>query len=129
VSNCVLDSSAILAVLYHEPGQAVVEAAVREPGAMMSSVNLLEVVSNLADRGWSDAYIRAGIARIDFDAIPLDIETAFAAGLLRRSTRQAGLSLGDRACLALAQRLGVPAITADRAWTTLGLPITVQVIR
>ena len=88
-----------------------------------------EVVSRLIDRGWPNDVARERIAEVAFEPVAFDADAAYAASLLRPLTRQAGLSLGDRACLALAQRLGVPAITADRAWTTLGLPITVQVIR
>ena len=129
VSNCVLDSSAMLALLLSEAGELEVADVVREPGVRMSAVNLCEVVSRLLDKGWPNDVARQRIAEVAFEPVAFDADAAYAASLLRPLTRQAGLSLGDRACLALAQRLGVPAITADRSWTTLGLPITVQVIR
>ena len=61
--------------------------------------------------------------------VPFDAELAYRAGMLRSATRPAGLSLGDRACLALAERLGLPALTADRAWGALQVGIPVDVIR
>ena len=99
------------------------------PGATMSTVNLSEVVARLIEAGWSELAIRRDISRLNVDLVPFDATDAFETGLLRPLTRQVGLSLGDRACLALAQRLGLPAVTADRSWTTLQLPITVQSIR
>lgn len=65
-----------------------------------------------------------GVTIVDFDA-----DSAHRTGALRPATRQAGLSLGDRACLALAQQLGVPALTADRSWGRLGLDVAVTTIR
>ena len=124
-----LDASAVLALLLGEPGRAEVAELVREPGAMLSAVNLSEVVARLTDQGWPPDEIRERIAHVAFELRLFDPPAAYEAGLLRPLTRQAGLSFGDRACLALAQRLGLPAVTADRAWTTLQLPVTVQVIR
>ena len=54
---------------------------------------------------------------------------ALVAAALRPLTRSAGLSLGDRACRALADREGVPALTTDRAWAKLRLPIEIRLIR
>jgi ribonuclease VapC len=129
VSNCVLDTSALLALLYGEPGHLVVSGFVTETGARMSAVNLSEAVAKLAERGWSEDEIYQRVTGVVFETRAFEAEDAFAAGFLRPLTRQARLSFGARACLALAQQLGLPAVTADRAWTTLGLPITVQVIR
>jgi len=129
VSECVLDASALLASLRRESGAAVVEDLLSGPGATMSTVNLSEVVARLIEAGWSELAIRRDISRLNVDLVPFDATDAFETGLLRPLTRQVGLSLGDRACLALAQRLGLPAVTADRSWTTLQLPITVQSIR
>lgn len=129
MSDCVLDASAMLASLLQEPGAASVEQLLSGPGAVVSAVNLSEVVAKLIDLGWPEPAIRRDIGRMNIDPVSFDAESAFAAGLLRQMTRQAGLSLGDRACLSLAQRLGLPAVTADRVWTALQLPVTVQVIR
>lgn len=111
-----------------EPGAAVVAQAMRE-GAVISAVNLAEVVTKLRDKGADEEAIRADLDTLGLTVIPIDEELAVQTGLLRSATRAAGLSLGDRACLALAKRLGIPALTADRAWATLSVGVTVQVIR
>ena len=95
----------------------------------MLSVNPAEAITSMVNRGMSEADIRRLLAAMSLDVLPFDEELAYRAGLLRSATRSAGLSLGDRACLALAERLGGPALTADRAWGTLQLSIRVEVIR
>jgi PIN domain nuclease of toxin-antitoxin system len=123
----VLDSSAVLAVIFDEPGRDRAAAALAD--ARIGAVNLSEVVAKLADRGYSDAdlrYTTAGLATLVQD---FDMTQAVDAGMLRRGTRTTGLSLGDRCCLALAQSLGVPVLTADRAWADLDLGVAVEVIR
>lgn len=128
VSSTVLDSSAVLAAFRGEPGAAAVLAALTG-GAVMSTVNLAEVVTKLQEGGVPDADIGPMIDQLNVTIVDFDQAQAYPTGLLRRQTRAAGLSLGDRACLALAQRLGLPVLTADRAWTTLNLPVTVTAIR
>lgn len=114
----VLDASALLALLQHEPGSDVVANLL--PRAVISAVNLSEVVAKLADRGVPRAELRLALDGLDLDVRGFDTDSAYAAGELRRTTRDAGLSLGDRACLSLAMQLGAAAVTADRAWA--GLP-------
>jgi len=116
----VLDASALLALLQNEPGAEVVAA--RLPQCVMSAVNLSEVVAKLVDRGLPEADLRAALDMLDIDVRDFDTEAAYAAGELRRITRSAGLSLGDRACLALAMRLGAAAVTADRGWAAFAGP-------
>jgi ribonuclease VapC len=128
VSSAVLDSSAVLAVFRGEPGAAVVLAALAG-GAMLSAVNLAEVVTKLQEGGIPDPDIAPMIDQLHLVIMDLDQPQAYSAGFLRRQTRAAGLSLGDRVCLALAQQLGLPILTADRAWTTLNVPVTVTAIR
>ncbi len=128
MSSAVLDASALLALLGNEPGSMQVATAISN-GAAISAVNLAEVVAKLQERGASEAVIRATLMPLTLTVVAFDADLAYATGLLRTATRPAGLSLGDRACLALAQRLGVSALTTDRAWATLGLPIAVTVIR
>lgn len=123
----VLDSSALLCLLNDEPGVARVAAAL--PNAAISAVNLSEAVAKLRERGLSAVEVRAALAGLSLDVRPFAGEQAYAAGDLRPATRALGLSLGDRACLALAAELGQPALTADRDWSKLELGIEIEVVR
>ena len=127
MNDVVLDASALLAVLRAEPGAERVEP--RLEGAGIGAVNLSEVVAKLIEDDVPEAEIRRAIGRLELDVHAFDEQHAFIAGVLRRSTRALGLSFGDRACLALAQTLGVPALTADRSWSRLDLGVTIEVIR
>ncbi len=128
MSDWVLDASAVLALLRSEPGMNVVEQALID-GASISAVNLSEVASKLVDLGMDDASIRETISEIEFAVEPFGAGDAISAGLLRRLTAGAGLALGDRACLSLATRLNLPALTADRAWQGLLPNVEVRTIR
>ena len=112
-----LDASALLALLQQEPGADVVAALLSR--CLISAVNLSEVVAKLTDHGMPAEDIRAALDGLPLDVRPFDPEAAYAAGALRRVTRGDGLSFGDRACLALANQLGLEAVTADRAWSRL----------
>ena len=123
----VLDSSALLAMLFFEPGCERVAELV--PRSCMSTVNLAEVLGRLTRDGRAlDAALeqieRMGIVWIDFDR-----ELAIGAAALLVPAAPLGLSLGDRACLALARLRDLPAVTADRAWAKLDLGIRVEVVR
>jgi PIN domain nuclease of toxin-antitoxin system len=117
-----------MALLNQEQGSDVVSEALGE-GAAISAVNLSEVVAKIADTGTSEAIIRSALSRLNIDIIPFDAELAYLAGLLRPPTRQAGLSFGDRACLAVAQQLGAEALTTDRAWLDLQLDVPIRLVR
>ncbi len=126
MSSAVLDASALLALLKREQGGEVVAEALAQ-GAAIGAVNLSEVVARLAEAGMPEPDIRQVIEPLGLDVIAFDADLAYLAGMLRATTRQLGLSLGDRACLALGRRLGLPVLTTDRAW--LGLSGQVQPIR
>jgi PIN domain nuclease of toxin-antitoxin system len=111
--SVVFDSSAVLAAFQGEPGGEVVTPLL--DGGCISVVNLAEVTATLARRNPPDA-VRDIVREMALRVVDADAELAIDAGLLRSITDQAGLSLGDRFCLALARRLGAPVITADRAW-------------
>jgi len=128
VSSDVLDASALLALLNAEQGSEQVQAALAA-GATMSAVNLSEVVAKLSEAGLSEAAIRSVLDSLALDVVDFDADQAYDAGLLRQATKPAGLSLGDRACLALAQRLGLPVVTADRNWRHMQLGVTIRLIR
>lgn len=123
----VLDASALLTMLFQEAGATSVADVIAE-GAAVSTVNLSEVTAALfRHQRDADHILRAVTAQVTVE--PFTTEDALAAAVLWAPSRAAGLSLGDRACLALAQRLGVPAVTADREWATVDLGITVQLVR
>ncbi len=123
----VLDSSAVLALLQRERGMDLVLDAL--PLALISAVNLAEVVTKMVEKGESDEAAVDKTTRLSLNAIPFDQEQAVVVGQLRRSTASLGLSLGDRACLALAIREKLPVMTADRAWAALDLGVEVVLIR
>ncbi len=123
----VLDASALLALLNREPGADRVAAVMA--GARISAVNLIEVISKLIDKELDGPTVVAGLSELDIVVVDMDRPQAERAGLLRRETRAIGLSLGDRACLALAQESGSIALTGDRAWAALTLGIEVELIR
>jgi len=131
--TAVLDASALLALLKGEPGAERVAEAL-ERGAYLSAVNLAEVLSKLADWGEDPAEAQARMAQVGLlgaaaEVLPFTGEDALEVARLRALTRAYGLSFGDRACLALARRLGLPALTAERAWAELDLGIPVEVLR
>ena len=123
----VADASAILAMLDREPGHQRVEAALAE--TVMSTVNLAEIVTSLINKGIPAADARRTTESLEIETVPLDRELALAAGVLREGTRSHGLSLGDRACLALGRHLALPVLTADRTWADLDVGIESQLIR
>jgi protein SCO1 len=95
--------------------------------ALIPPANLGEVVGHFARIGSPEADIRLILDPLPFVRVALDEELAFIAGLMLPATRQAGLSFGDRACLALANKLGVQALTADRAWQRIGRAVGVEI--
>jgi len=117
VSDAVLDSSAVLALLYDEPGSDIVIAQL--PNACLSAVNFAEIISKLCDAGAPSAQASAAVRALGLEIVDFDPAQAVATGALRPTTRALGLSLGDRACLALAAARQLPAVTADRAWTAV----------
>ena len=125
--DAVLDSSAIIAWLHDEPGRALVDDQIH--GATVSAVNLAEVVGKLIDKGLSPEAAVATAWELPCEVAPFDRETALAAGALRAETRPYGLSLGDRACLALARREGLPVLTADRAWAQVEVGVEIRMLR
>ena len=129
----VLDASALLAHLRGEPGAGEVADAISR-GARISAVNLAEVLSRAADRG---ADPRRLVADLTEEGLlggalviePFTSEDATLVASLRSRTRDAGLSLGDRAWLVLAGRLGLPALTRDTVWSELDVEVEVRLFR
>ena len=125
--SAVFDSSAVLAVIFRENGAAAARDAAAD--AIMSAVNVTEVITRMIDEGANREEALRSLRKVGPAIRPFDEALALEAGFLRTSTRQYGLSLGDRACLALALREGAPVVTADRAWANLDLGIDIRVIR
>lgn len=128
MSKAVLDASALLAVLNNEPGADALPLDVLAEAAI-STVNLAEVHTKLVRAGISpgDAWT-AAVAPVG-EIMPFTEEQAKLAGALSARTHALGLSLGDRACLALAISLHVPVYTADRNWKKLQVGLPVHLIR
>lgn len=127
----VLDTSALLASMYEESGKERVDEVLLAEPCLICAVNLAEFASKCAGGGMARAEIEAITRGFNAEVIALDHELALVTGLLRPLTRQVGLSLGDRACLALAKSRQAVALTADRVWTELApsLGITIQCLR
>ncbi len=126
MSSSVLDASAALAYLQGEPGADRVSRELGT-GALMSTVNLAEVATKLAADGLDEAAIRAAFNVLQVTPEWFDEAEALSTGLLRPATRAFGLSLGDRACLALALQRGLPVLTTDRAWRDIAGPLNVDI--
>ena len=128
MSRAVLDASALLAVLNQEPGAERLTPELLSDAAI-STVNLAEVHAKLVARGgdpeeaWQDT-LSPGVEAVAFTA-----QHAQIAGGLVAQTRALGLSLGDRACLALGLALKSPVYTAERSWKKLKLDVRIHVIR
>ncbi|MCY3913238.1 MAG: type II toxin-antitoxin system VapC family toxin [Chloroflexi bacterium] len=127
MSRAVLDASAMVAFIRGEPGGDIVDGYVGY--ALASAVNVAETAARLVDLGLSLTEVRQSVAHMFLDIVPFDEEQALATAASRSATRHRGLSLGDRACLELATRRGLPAVTADRAWAELDVDVAVRLIR
>lgn len=125
MSKIVLDASALLALIHRETGQEIVADAVVE--SLISAVNLAEVIGKLAERGVPLDRAEAIALSFGIEVVSLDTGLAARAGQLRPSTRSAGLSLGDRCCLATAMALGLPVLTAEAAWEPLAATLGIEV--
>ena len=123
----VLDTSAVLAWLHDEPGNDVVEPLL--PQAIMSTVNWSETAQKIAQHGADPDRTLGRLQALGVHVEPFTTVDALAAAALWPTTRVGALSLGDRACLALARRLNLPAVTADRAWRKLDVELRIQLIR
>jgi PIN domain nuclease of toxin-antitoxin system len=127
MNDVILDASAIIAVLKREPGAERV-AAVAE-GARVSALTIAEVATWLVMEGVPGEQAHAAISLFRLTVEPFDEVRALAAGVLFAKTRHRGLSLGDRACLALALELRMPVFTGDRAWRDLDIGADIRLFR
>ena len=123
----VLDASALLAYLQDEPGGEQVRAVL--PRAVLSTVSWTEVIGKAREDGVDTRGLREDLESLGLAFEPFSAVQAEIAGRLEERTRRYGLSLGDRACLALGSDRGEPVCTADRAWTQLHLGVEIETIR
>jgi len=127
VAEAVLDASALLAFLRNEPGAAEVAAVLKL--SCISAVNLAETISKMVEYGKPLDDVAFQIERLRIPVIPFDAEHAKLVASLWKATRVVGLSLGDRACLALGLKTGLPVLTTERAWENIKVGVSVGVIR
>lgn len=125
MASCVLDASAILAVVYREPGHEAVRPHLR--AAACSLTNIAEVATKLAENGVERSEVQSLIGAFEFECHGFQYGDAIEIGFMRPLTKSAGLSLGDRACLHLSKKLGLPAITADRSWAQVADAVGVEI--
>ena len=123
----VLDTSAVLALLQDEPGSEVVAELVGS--GLVSAVNSAEVLTKLIRDGMPSSEARIALGFCTPVVVSFDAEQAEVAAGLIRQTQPYGLSLGDRACLALAITTGSPVYTADRTWGELAIGVEVRLVR
>ncbi|MFM6203248.1 MAG: PIN domain-containing protein [Dolichospermum sp.] len=133
MNKSVLGASAFLAYLRDEPGAEIVENALIN-GCYISIINWVEVLSKIVDLGESPEEIikrlrDEGLLQNSLEIIACNEEDAITIAKFRVLTKSAGLSLGDRACLALGKRLNLPVLTADKVWSNLSLGITITLVR
>lgn len=123
----VFDASALLASVQREPGWEAVDEAL--DAAAISAVNYSEVLTRMIEGGIAPDEAVRSLGGLDLRVEPFNQKISEIAALLRPETRRAGLSLGDRACLALAKASGAPVLTADRAWTRIDVGVEIRLIR
>jgi PIN domain nuclease of toxin-antitoxin system len=126
MSEIVLDASALIALLKEEAGGAKVAEVLS--GARMSAVNFAEVVSHFIHIGMPAHEVDSMLDPLPVTVVDADLDLARSAGRLRTATAEAGLSLGDRFCIALATRDELPAWTADRQWRMISDAVGVKVV-
>lgn len=127
MSDVVLDASALLAMLKGERGATKVANAIA--GARISAVNYAEVVSHFIFAGMPESEVDAMLDQLPITIVPADLAVSKIAGRLRAITATAGLSLGDRYCLALAHRDNLPAWTSDKNWNLIASEAGVKVVQ
>ena len=127
----VLDASVILAFLQGEPGNERVKLALQTDHCVVSAANQSEVIAKSLDRGVDPDAIKTIVSEMGYTVVDITAQDGAQAGWLRNQTRVIGLSLGDRLCMATAQRLKAKILTADRPWLTVAgqLGLDIQCIR
>lgn len=129
MTDYVLDTSAVLTYFWQEPGWERAAEVLTGQSHAISSVNLAELVGKARREGMPESALWEMLTALELDVRGFDTDQALTCGLLLPLTRSAGLSLGDRACLALAKSLDAVAVTADRPWVNLDIGVRVECLR
>ena len=124
----VMDASAIMAILRGEPGCDYVQELLESEECAISSVNMAEVGSKLIDYGLPPEDFPRIARQLQIDIIDFNTEQSIQSAQIRKITRPAGLSLGDRACVALTQLVQGCVVTADRAWADVAGVTQIKVL-
>jgi PIN domain nuclease of toxin-antitoxin system len=127
MTEAVLDASAILALLREEPGAESVAELI--DNCIASTVNASEVIAKLVERGAPPASAEEIVFGLPFEMVDFDRALAAAAGRMWSRGSIAGLSFGDRACLALAELTGLPAVTTDQQWKRFKSAVEIRYVR
>ena len=122
-----LDASALLAFLFRDAGNEQVGVLIED--SCLSAVNLSEVIARFVRDGHDASTVLNRLTSTTIEIVPFATADAALAASLVPETRRLGLSLGDRACLALALARKIPAVTADRTWARLHIGVDIQVVR
>jgi len=123
----ILDASALLAYLHKETGWESVQSVI--PESCIGTVNWSEVAQKIAHKGMDVSAVRSLLEELGLTIVPFSVEQAEFAAQLWEESRRLGISLADRACLALAKQHEVRVLTADRVWSELALSIEIQLLR
>ncbi|PWR00295.1 type II toxin-antitoxin system VapC family toxin [Leucothrix pacifica] len=129
MSKVVLDTSAVLAYLFDQTGAEKVAPILESGAAVISSANYAETVSKLFDLKMPSEAIQTTMDNLEMECIALSEQQAFIAGELRLASKAYGLSLGDRACLALGIETGYAIYTAAKAWAKVPVECEIILIR
>ena len=126
MGSIVLDASAVLAILSGKVSYGAIADDLEQ--AVMSAVNVAEVMLVLNNQGIPVSDVRDAVNGFALTIVPFDAESAEAANELRALTKKSKLSLGDLACLSLARRLKAPVLTADQAWKAVDVGIEIRYV-
>jgi ribonuclease VapC len=126
-ARIVLDASAVIAVVKLEPGSDVVADVIDR--SVLSAVNFSEVLTSLGNQGMPLPRVIEAIRLLRLEIVPYDAQQAMLTSSFRQPTKQHGLSLGDRACLALGRLLSFPVMTGDAVWAKVDVGVDVRLIR
>ncbi|TPG39802.1 PIN domain-containing protein [Sphingomonas koreensis] len=125
--SVVLDASAVLAVIFEEPGSEIVLAASK--GSLLSTVNFVEVLLKSAEWRIAAEDVLAQLGRLEVSLVPFDLAQAKVSATLHPILHEKGISFADRACMALATTTGSAILTGDKDWALLDLGLDIRLIR